>query len=435
MQRDSFGSRFGALVVIAGSAVGLGNIWRFPYMAGTNGGAAFIILYLVFVALICFPCMIAELMIGRRSRSNAPTSLRALAPGRRVWDWTGKLFIIIPILVLSYYCVIGGVTMEFFTRSLGMNPPSGNWSPVVWTAVFLLATGLIVVLGVQKGIERFSKVMMPLLFIIVILIAIRALTLPVRPGAEYSAADGIAFLFRPDFSKIDGKTCLAALGQAFFSLSLGSGVLMTYGSYIRPHDNLAKTAGQIAFFDLLFAIIAGCAIIPAVFALKDNPLAILSDNTDSALVFNILPDVFPQMPLGSLVGAFFFFALILAALTSSISQFEVPVSYLVEEKGLSRTVACAAVFCIALVLGMACALRPKVMSAFDGLCANWLMPLGGLIALLFVGWVLTRGDLSDELSSGGTHKVGERFIAVLSFAIRYLAPVGVIAVFLSQLFS
>jgi len=435
MQRESFGSRFGALVVIAGSAVGLGNIWRFPYMVGSNGGAAFILIYLFFVLAICLPCMIAELAIGRRSQRNAFGSFRELAPGKKLWKNVGLLYIIIPTLVLSYYCVIGGITIEYFVKSFGVATASGPWYMVAWMAAFLFLTGVIVILGVQKGIERFSKIMMPLLFVIVILIAIRSLTLPVREGATSSAVDGIAFLFKPDFSKVTVKTCLAALGQAFFSLSIGSGVLMTYGSYIRPQDNLAKTAGQIAFFDLLFAIIAGCAIIPAVFALKDNPLAVLSDNTDSALVFNILPEVFPAMPLGMLVGILFFFALILAALTSSLSQFEVPVSYLVEERGLSRRWSCVIVFGIAFVIGAACALRGQIMNALDGLCANWLMPLGGVLALVFIGWILKKSDFTDELSSQGTHKVSDRFVTVLKFVIRYIAPVGVLAVFLSQIFS
>lgn len=434
-EREGFGSRFGTLVVIAGSAVGLGNIWRFPYMVGTNGGAAFILIYLFFVLLICLPMLVSKLVIGRRSRKAAFGSLSALAPGNPVMKYAGYLYLTIPTIVLSYYCVIGGMTVEYFVRSLGVSTTSTTLTTFLWMLVFLALTGLIVIGGVKNGIERFSKVMMPVLFLIVILIAIRSMTLPDRVGAASSASDGLAFLFKPDFSKVTAHTVLAALGQAFFSLSIGAGVLITYGSYIRQQDNIVKTSAQIAFFDLLFAIIAGCAVIPAVFALKDNPALVLSDNTDSALVFTILPEVFPQMPLGVVIGAFFFFALILAALTSSMSQYEVPVSYLVEEHGISRKKSGLIVFCIALVIGTACVFRGQVLGFLDGLCANWLMPLGGVIAVYFVGWMMKKADLVDELSSQGLYKLDPRFVTVLRFLIRYVAPVGVLTVFLTQLFS
>lgn len=433
-KRENFSSNLGSLLVIAGSAVGLGNIWRFPYMVGTNGGAAFILLYLLFIFLICLPIMISELTIGRRTQSSSYGAFRTLAPGSKLFRHAGIIYTIIPTLILSYYCVIGGITVEFFVRSLGISLPDGPLMSIVWMFIFLSLTGLIVMAGVRKGIERFSKVMMPLLFVIVIFIAIRSMTLPARAGAVSTASDGVSFLFRPDFSKVTVHTCLAALGQAFFSLSLGSGSIMTYGSYINPKENLTKTAGQIAFVDLLFAVIAGCAVIPAVFALKDDPAMVLSDNTDSALVFNILPDVFPQMPFGAIIGAFFFFALILAAITSSISQFEVPVAYLVDEHKMSRKVAGVIVFFFALLLGSLCALRGSVLGFLDGLCANWLMPLGGVVAVIVVGWIMKKSDFHEELSSRGNHPVGERFSSVLRFLIRYVAPVGVIAVFVSQLF-
>lgn len=434
-EREGFGSRFGTLVVIAGSAVGLGNIWRFPYMVGTNGGAAFILIYLFFVLLICLPMLVSKLVIGRRSRKMAFGSLRTLAPDKPLMKYAGYLYLFIPTIVLSYYCVIGGMTVEYFIRALGISTTSTPATSVLWMLIFLLATGLIVTAGVKNGIERFSKVMMPLLFLIVILIAIRSMTLPARPGATSSADDGLVFLFRPDFSKVTAHTVLAALGQAFFSLSIGAGVLITYGSYIRKEDNLVKTSTQIALFDLIFAVIAGCAVIPAVFALKNDPSTVLADNTDSALVFNILPEVFPEMPFGAIIGAFFFFALILAALTSSLSQYEVPVAYLVEEHHVPRKKAGVIVFIVAMLIGTACALRGQVLGFLDGLCANWLMPLGGVIAVIFVGWMMKKADLMDELSSGGAHRVNPVFFSVLRFLIRYIAPVGVLVVFLTQLFS
>lgn len=433
MQREKFGSKFGALVVIAGAAVGLGNIWRFPYMVGTNGGAAFIIIYLIFVALICIPCMVAEMSIGRRSSRDAVGAFSVLAPQKPLWKGAGFLYVLIPTLILSYYCVIGGLTIDYFLRSLGICLPQSSAMSVFWMVVFLLITAGVVIGGVQKGIERFSKVMMPLLFLIVIFIAVRAMTLPAREGASATALDGVRFLFKPDFSKVTMKTCLDALGQAFFSLSLGSGVLMTYGSYVRKKDSLFNTASSIAISDLVFALIAGCAIIPAVFALNADPMAVLSNNTDSALVFNILPQVFPMMPLGGILEAFFFFALIIAALTSSVSLFEVPVCCAIEQTKLSRKAACAIVAVVIFLLGLLSALRGTTLNFIDALCANWLMPLGGLLALIFVGWTMKKSDFEDELTNGGMHLAHPRFLKVLRFAICYLAPTGVLAVFLFQL--
>ncbi len=436
MERDKF-SRFGALVVIAGSAVGLGNIWRFPYMVATNGGAAFILLYIFFVLIICLPVMVAELSIGRRSRCNAYRALDKLssAPAAKAAGrGFGLMYVLIPTLILSYYCVIGGSTVDYFLRACGITAHGGNGMQLLWTLIFLLLTAAVVAGGVKGGIEKFSKIMMPLLFIIVLLIALRSATLPAT-GSGWTARDGLDFMFRPDFSKLGFKSCLAALGQAFFSLSIGSGVLMTYGSYVNPKDKLFKTAGEIAFFDLLFAIIAGCAVIPAVFALEADPVNVLANNTDSRLVFNILPEVFPAMPLGKLIGAVFFFSLILAALTSSISQMEVPVSYLTEEKKLSRPLAVALVFAVAIAIGSACTLRGQVLNALDALCANWLMPLGGIAATVFVGWIMGFDELHDELSSRGLHKTGKLSSRIIHLLIRYIAPIGVLSVFLTQFFN
>lgn len=435
MEREKFGSRFGALVVIAGSAVGLGNIWRFPYMVGANGGAAFILIYIFFCAFICLPIMVSEMLIGRRAKTNARHSFKAVAPDKKRFAHLGILYILTPILVLSYYCVIGGMTISYFFESFGTSLPKGPWWTELWSVIFLLLTGAIVFGGVRKGIERFSKVMMPALFIIVAIIAIYVMTLPSAEGTTTTARDGVAFLFKPDFSKVTGKTFLAALGQAFFSLSLGSGVLLTYGSYVNRKDNLIKSSWQIALSDLIFAIIAGCAVIPAVFALKADPVAVLTANTDSALVFNILPDVFPKMPLGALVGVFFFFALILAALTSSISQFEIPVAYLSERAKISRKASTVIIFSVCLVLMSLCAFRGQFINIFDAICANWLMPIGGLLAVIGVGWVMKKQDVLDELGSDGRYKRGKKFAAVLFFLVRYVAVAGILIVFIAQIFN
>lgn len=448
MDRENFASKFGALVVIAGSAVGLGNVWRFPYVMGNNGGAAFILLYIFFVVVICVPIMMSEFVIGRKSRVNAFRSMYKLVPQKR-WKAAGLLYIFIPTAVLSYYSVIGGWTMQYMFKSLTFSFGSGvtadglaksfesfstsPYLPVLLMVIFLIVNFGVVMLGVQKGLEKFSKVMMPALFVLVTLIAVRSLTLP---GAE----EGIRFLFKPDFSKVTGETLVAALGQAFFSLSMGSGVMMTYGSYLKQNDNLTRAAGLTAFFDLLFAIIAGCAVMPAVFAFN------VGVSQGPGLVFQTLPLVFSQMPLGNIVAIVFFISLFLAAWTSSMSQFEVPVSYLVEEKHISRKTACMVVFLIALVFGTLCALSFGVLSgatvfgktifdALDALCANYLMPLGGLLAVIFVGWRLKKSVAISEITNDGSIKVPSWFLKSLLFIIRFVAPVAMVVVFLSQFIS
>ncbi len=322
MARESFGSRFGALVAMAGSAVGLGNLWRFPYLVGENGGAAFIIVYIAISFLICLPIFVSEFIIGRRSQKNAFAAFRDLSGGG-AWRWVGLFTVIVPLVVLSYYSVIGGWSIEYFLKSVtfsftvnesqaAMNTMftdfvSNPWLPLICHTGFLIVTTMIVVVGIKDGIEKFSKVMMPMLFFIVIAIAVYSLTLP-------GAGKGVDYLFNPDFSKIDAKACAAALGQAFFSLSLGFGTIMTYASYVDKKENPLFQSTATAASDLMFALIAGVAIMPAVFAFGLNP------QSGPGLVFETLPYVFSQMPAGGIVAILFFLALLVAALTSSISM-------------------------------------------------------------------------------------------------------------------
>ena len=328
MSRDSFGSRFGALVAMAGSAVGLGNLWRFPYLVGENGGAAFIIIYIILSFFICLPIFVSEFVVGRRSQKNAFAAFRDLSNGS-AWRWVGLLTIIVPLIVLSYYSVIGGWSIDYLLKSLTFSFTGGEsqnvintmfvdfvsstWGPLAAHTAFLLVTTLIVVVGIKDGIEKFSKVMMPLLFVIVIGIAVYSVSLP-------GAKAGLDYLFNPDFSKIDAKTIAAALGQAFFSLSLGFGTIMTYASYVDKKENIMFQSTATAVSDLMFALIAGVAIMPAVFAFGISPQA------GPGLVFETLPYVFGQMPAGGLVAILFFTALLVAALTSSISMLEVAVA-------------------------------------------------------------------------------------------------------------
>ena len=443
MSRDSFGSRFGALVAMAGSAVGLGNLWRFPYLVGENGGAAFIIVYIILSFLICLPIFISEFVIGRRSQKNAYAAFRDLSGGSG-WRWVGLFTIIVPLIVLSYYSVIGGWSIDYllksctfsFTGASGVNTMftdlvTSTWTPLLAHTGFLLVTTLIVVVGIKDGIEKFSKVMMPLLFFIVIGIAIYSLTLP---GAQ----KGIEYLFNPDFSKINAKACAAALGQAFFSLSLGFGTIMTYASYVDKKENIMFQSTATAVSDLMFAMIAGVAIMPAVFAFGLNP------QSGPGLVFETLPFVFGQMPAGGLVAILFFLALLVAALTSSISMLEVAVAYLVEEKKFSRIAACIVLFIICWVIGAVCSLSfgplshieiggGNLFDFFDNLSSNILMTLGSLLTVLFVGWRLKKTAVYDEFTNGGTLSRNAKLFGVLWFLIRFVCPLAIIAIFVSGL--
>lgn len=434
MEREKFSSKFGALMVIIGSAVGLGNIWRFPYMVGANGGAAFILLYILFAVIICLPVMLAEISIGRKSRTNAFGGMYRLSGEKKFWKGASLLYLVTPCLITFFYCVIGGMTIEFFFRSFGLNIPSGPWWTLLWTLLFLGCNAVIIMGGVKDGIERSSKIMMPMLFVIIVLMALRSITLPSSTEATTGALDGVKFLFRPDFSKITAQTAIAALGQAFFSLSLGSGVLMTYGSYVERHYNVRTISWQIVLSDMGFAIIAGIAVIPAVFALKADPAAVLSDNMDSALVFEILPEVFPMMPLGGVLQPLFFFALFLAALTSSISQFEVPVAAVMNDGKVSRKKASLILLAVFTVGCTICSLVPKTISIFDAIASNWLLPIGGVLAVIFIGWFYSKEEFRSELSSGDLYPTGNRLFGFVLLLIKYIAPLGVLAIFLSKIF-
>ncbi len=448
MKRDSFGSRFGALVAMAGSAVGLGNLWRFPYLVGENGGAAFIIVYIILSFLICLPIFISEFVIGRRSQRNAYSAFRDLSNGS-AWRFVGLFSVLIPLVVLSYYSVIGGWSTEYifkaFTFSFSgegtqaaMNTMfadfvSNPWMPLICHTLFLLITVVIVAFGIKGGIEKFSKVMMPLLFFIVIAIAVYVITLP-------GAGAGLDYLFKPDFSKITPQACASALGQAFFSLSIGMGCIITYGSYVSKKENIMSQSIYTAVFDLLFALFAGIAIMPAVFAFGLDP------QSGPGLVFETLPFVFSQMPAGGIIAILFFIALFVAAITSSISMAEVGVAYLVEEKGLSRKLSCLILFVVCWIVGAVCSLSfgpladmkifdRTVFDFFDNLSSNVLMTLGSLLTVLFVGWRLKKTDVYDEYTNGGTLSTSVRIFGVLWFLIRYICPLAIIIIFLSGILA
>ena len=434
----------GALLAMAGSAIGLGNLWRFPYLLGENGGAAFIIVYIICVCFICLPIFVSEFVIGRRSQKNAFAAFRDLSGGS-AWRLVGLMTVIVPLIVASYYCVIGGWAFEYlfksctfsFTGDASQAAMSTMFSdfvsspvaPVVCQTLFLLATVLIVVVGIKDGIEKFSKVMMPMLFVIIIAIAVYSLTLP-------GSGAGVKYLFTPDFSKIDGNAIASALGQAFFSLSLGFGTIMTYASYVDKKEDILFQSSSSAIADTAFALIAGVAIMPAVFAFGIDP------QSGPGLVFETLPCVFGQMPGGALIAILFFVALIVAALTSSISMIEVGVAYLIEEKKLSRFASCAILFVICWIVGMFCALSfgplaevklagRSIFDFFDNLTSNILMTLGSLLTVLFVDWRLKKTDIYEEFTNGGTLSRNVKIFGVLWFLIRYVCPVAILVIFIS----
>ena len=435
-------------MAMAGSAIGLGNLWRFPYMVGEYGGAAFIIVYILFVFLLSLPILFCEFIVGRRSQTNALGAFKKLAPGTP-WKWVGALSVISPLIVVSYYSVIGGWSMEYFFKSCTLGFTDGVtdselhnlfssfissvWPPIVGHTAFLLTTAFIVLGGVKKGIEKFGKVMMPLLFVVMIVIAVHSMTLE-------GASAGIAYLFKPDFSKLNAEVCAAALGQSFFSLSLGCGTMLTYASYVSRKENLLRSSVSIAVSDLVFALIAGCAIMPAVFANGLSPQA------GPGLVFETLPLIFSKMPLGGFVAILFFMSLLIAALTSSISLFEVGVAYLVEEKHISRKLSCALIFLVTWSVGLLCSLSFGPLSDFrilgniifdffDKLTANYLMTIGGLLVVLFVGWKMKKTDVRDEFTNGGSIRTNSRMFGPVYAIIRYVAPIAVLTIFISNLFS
>jgi NSS family neurotransmitter:Na+ symporter len=429
--RDSFTSKFGVIAAAAGSAIGLGNIWRFPYMVGENGGAAFLIVYLLFILAIGVPVMLSELMIGRKAQLNIFGAFRKLAPGS-AWPLVGIMGVGAAFMILSFYAVVAGWTLEYTYLALknefaGKSPEeiktlyqslsTNTWKPVILMLIFMILTALIVRSGIKDGIEKASKIMMPMLLVIIIVLCIRALTLD-------GASAGLTFLFKPDFTKINANVILEALGQAFFSLSLGMGVMATYGSYIKKGVSLGQTAISVSLADTLVAVLAGVAIFPAVFAFGIKP------DVGPGLVFVTLPGIFNQMPGGYFFAIIFFILLVIAALTSSISLLEVVVSYFTEELKMGRSFATWLSSGIMSALGVLCVVNDKLFALFEYTSSNILLPLGGLLIVIFVGWILGLKNVRDELEADGkSAKYFKPFVLV----IKFLAPIAIAIVFLNSL--
>ncbi len=429
--RESFSSKFGIFAAVAGSAVGLGNIWRFPYVLGENGGGAFLLLYLLFVLVIGVPVMISEFLIGRKARLNIFGAFKLLAPGKR-WYLVGVMGVGVAFMILAFYSVVAGWTLHYvflaFTNKLAGKSPSAIievfdtlkvnlWIPVFWTLVFLALTAFIVRSGIKNGIEKYTKILMPVLFVIILLLDFRAITLN-------GATKGLAFLFSPDFSSINGRVILEALGQAFFSLSIGMGVLATYGSYIRKSDSLGGTAISVALADTIIAVLAGVAIFPAAFAFGLEP------GQGPGLVFVTLPNIFNQMTGGYFFALLFFVLLSIAALTSSISLLEVVVAYFVEQLKMTRKTATWVGTGAMAFFGILCALYSQLFSAFDFISSNIILPLGGFFVVIFVGFVLGKNSARQEMEADGKRA---RYIVPFMFIVKFVAPIAIAMVFLNGL--
>ena len=441
--RGQWTSKLGFVLAAAGSAIGLGNIWRFPYITGQSGGAAFVIVYLLCIALICLPYQFAELTIGRFSKKNPVGAIKAIKAGTP-WTLVGALGVLTGVFILSYYGVIAGWAFGYiFKDLLSPQTPFTEYiaSPTVVIplfAIFMALTILVVFGGVEHGIERWSKVLMPVLLVLMLVIIIRSVTLP-------GAGKGLEFYLKPDFSKVTGSVILAALGQAFFSLSLGMGAMITYGSYLPKKENIIAAGSYVAVFDTGIALLAGFMIFPAVFAFGQDPAG------GPALIFIVLPEIFNAMPLGSIMSVLFFLLISIAALTSTVSLLEVVVSYFVDEQSWTRRRAVWIVGGIAFVLGIPAALsagaspglsdmtwlvgeggflgQRDFLSIMDAIWGNISLAFGALLMSIFVGWVWGVKNAASEIRQGSRFgATGEKIWGIF---IRFVCPIFIFYVLLN----
>ncbi len=445
-ERAKFG-KLGVILATAGSAVGLGNIWRFPYMTGENGGAAFILIYLVCVLMLGVPGMIAEFVVGRHSSANAARAYRALSGGKP-WAVIGYVGVVTSMIILGFYAVVAGWCLQYLYASITMQVngtteqvatyfeqfSSSTFSPLLWAVGFVVLTHLVVARGVRSGIEKASNLLMPTLFVLLVIIVCASCMLP-------GAFKGIEFLFKPDFSKLTGSVFLEALGQAFFSLSLGTACLCTYASYFSRQTNLLKSSLQIAVLDSTVAILAGLMIFPAAFSVGVNP------DSGPKLIFITLPAVFQEafgsMPVvGYIISVMFYSLLSLAALTSTISMHEIGTAFFQEELKLSRpsaawivTGCCSVVAVFSSLSSGACPglqlFGMPFMSFCDYLTAQMLLPLGGFFTCIFVGWYVPQKIVRDEYTNWGT--VSSATYRCWLFLVRVVCPLCILTIFLHQL--
>ena len=439
--RESWVSRLAFIMAAAGSAVGLGNIWRFPYIVGTNGGAAFVVIYVLIIFIIGYPIMTTEITLGQRAQKNPIGTFKALAPNTPWW-LVGALGVLAGFVILSFYSVVAGWAMAYFFKTLSgeftaqsdtlnifLSHIGSATPPIVWHAVFMALTAGVVGLGIVKGIGQAVKYLMPALFVLVVLLMIRALTLD-------GALEGVSFYLRPDFSQISAQTFLDGIGQAFFSLSLGMGAIITYGSYMRKEDDVPASAAWVIGLDTGIALLAGLAIFPAVFALGFDP------EVGAGLAFITLPAVFAAMPLGNLFGALFFLLLTIAALTSAFSLLEVVVAWLIDEKGINRLKATLITASIIFLLGVPASLSMGAVElnlfgvpffdVLDQLQEKFLLPIGALLTSVFAGYVYKAhhvralaNEHAQMLKLGGWFDV----------LIRYVVPLAIVIILITGIYA
>ncbi len=443
-KREGFSSSIGVIAAVLGSAVGLGNIWKFPYVTGANGGAAFILVYLLCLALVGIPVMLSEHLIGRHTKANAVGAFKALQP-RRPWFLVGGAGVLSAFLIMAFYTTVAGWVYAYIFKAAGgalltANPEdtslvfntlvSGVGEPLFWQIFVLLVTGTIIMAGVTKGIERVTKVLMPLLFVLLIIMDIRSLTLP-------GAGEGLAFLFKPDFSKITVGVILAALGLAFFKLSVGMGAMITYGSYISKNENLPKMAIRVALADTLVSLMAGIAIFPAVFAFGFKP------DAGPSLLFITIPTVFNAMPFGRVFMALFFVLTAIAATGAMLSLLEVPVAYLTEQYQWTRRKATLVTILGIGSLGSTATLSNSILAKvtvfgrtffdfFDFTTSNVLLPIGGIFIALFVGWQWGYANVKQEMSNDGQLK-NDQLVRIYMFLVKFIVPIAIVLVLLAGL--
>ena len=445
--RANFGSKLGVILATAGSAVGLGNVWRFPYMTGQNGGAAFIIIYIMCVFILGIPCMLNEFIIGRHSATNTARAYRKLSNGTP-WMLIGYFGVFTGFVITSYYAVVSGWCFQYiFASAIGQLNGTPEFfanyfdsfekdpiKPVFWAAVFLCVTHFVIVRGVRDGIEKASKLLMPALFILLLILVVAACMLP-------GAWNGVEYLFKPDFSKVTKDVFLGALGQSFYSLSVGMGCICTFASYFSKETNLTRSAVQISFIDTFIAILAGLIIFPAAFSVGVKP------DSGPALIFITLPNVFQEafsaMPaVGYVVSLGFYALLSLAALTSLISLHEVCTAFVQEETKMSRRKSATIVTIVCSVIAALCSLSlgkcdwlsiggMSMFDLFDFVSGQIMLPLGGFFTCLFLGWYVPSKILKDQYTNWGT--MNGKFFPLYLYAVKFVCPICILMVFLNQL--
>ena len=428
-KRASFGSKIGAILVAAGSAIGLGSIWRFPYMTGENGGGAFLLVYLLCVLVVGIPVMLAEFSIGTFTRKSPVKAYNQLSPR---WKWLGYNSVIVSLLISGFYYIVAGWSLEYFISSAdGVLYSVGDfaqhfaafttsWRQPFYTVLFIVMTHAIVVMGVQGGLERISKIVMPILLVMLIVLVLHSASMS-------GAAEGYRFLFQPDFSKaFSVKTIVSAIGQAFFSLSIGLGCMIAYSSYFKEGTNLTKTAFSVSLMTFLVAMLSGMVIFPAVFSVEG-----LEPTAGPTLLFETMPFIFAEMPAAGLWSSIFFLLVVLAALTSTISFHEVLTQYLQENHNISRRHAARFTTLATILLSVVCLKWSWFFDMFDAVTADVLMPIGGLLTSIFAGWVFERKAFQGEMSNQGTLRA--RLFPLLVFTLKWVAPILLSIVFVWNL--